>query len=44
MGDLLQMLKRDDKALDAILFAFKAILLTIGLAAWYIGNRFWTLL
>lgn len=34
-------LKRPDRAVDAIFFAFTSVLLIIGMAGWYIADKFW---
>lgn len=35
------MLKREDRAVDALFFTFKAILLTVGIVGWYAADKFW---
>jgi len=35
------MLKREDRAVDALFFAFRAVLVIVGVVGWYVGDKFW---
>lgn len=39
-----RILKKRDRALDAVFFAMRAVLLVIGLVAAYIGTNNWSML